>query len=157
HRRGDRARGAWERRARARPRQRADVHGFDRAPRPQGGRPDRSRHAGEVVSRPLPGLVALVVALALPPAARAQTPPTARLDSLVGTFVPQRFMGVVLVTRRDSVLLDRAYGLADRSAQLPNLTTMRYPIGSLTKQFTAAAVMLLVERGALRTADTVTR
>jgi CubicO group peptidase (beta-lactamase class C family) len=100
-------------------------------------------------------LAGMALMLLAPLAARAQSAEAARLDSIVASFVPRRFMGSVLVVRRDTVLLDRAYGFADRAIGRPNATTMRYPIGSLTKQFTAAAIMLLAERGRLHTSDSL--
>ena len=55
------------------------------------------------------------------------------------------FSGVILVAREDKVLLRRAAGFADRSSGLRNSVEMQFPILSISKQFTAAAVMLLVE------------
>ena len=59
--------------------------------------------------------------------------------------------------RGDSVLLDRAYGLADPELAVPSSTTGRYRIASLTKTFTAAAIAMLAERGSLRLEDTLSR
>lgn len=82
---------------------------------------------------------------------------TARLDSVVRSFLPARFAGAVRVERGGRVLLDRGYGLANRERGVPNTPTTRFAIGSLTKQFTAAAIMLLAGDGRLRTSDPVTR
>ena len=57
--------------------------------------------------------------------------------------------GVVLVRRGDEVLLRRAYGLADLENQLPMRADGVFPLASATKQFTAMAVLKLVESGKL--------
>lgn len=62
------------------------------------------------------------------------------------------FSGVVLVARR-GVVLTRAYGLADREFDVPNTPGTKFRIGSLTKQFTAAAMLLLVNDGKIALDD----
>lgn len=104
--------------------------------------------------------VALATALAAPPVARAAAAPsaeTARLDSVVAGFLPDRFAGAVRVERGGRLLLDRGYGLADRERRVPNASSTRFAIGSLTKQFTAAAILRLAEDGTLHTSDRITR
>jgi CubicO group peptidase (beta-lactamase class C family) len=80
----------------------------------------------------------------------------ARLDAIVRSYVDdKRFMGSVLVARDGNVLLSKGYGQANLEWQLPNTPTTKFRLGSLTKQFTAAAVLLLEERGKLKTDDLV--
>ena len=57
--------------------------------------------------------------------------------------------GVVLVKRGDEVLLRQGYGLADLENQLPMRADAVFPLASATKQFTAMAVLKLVEAGKL--------
>ena len=64
-----------------------------------------------------------------------------------------RFAGVVLVTRHDTVLLHQAYGLADAEWQVPNQLDTRFALASITKQFTAIAILQLAERGQLQLTD----
>ena len=107
-----------------------------------------------------PRLWAVVVGVTLLAAAltaRADEAVSARLDSIATAFTKRGFAGAVLVTRGSDTLLDRGYGEADRDAHVPNAPELRYPIGSLTKQFTAAAVMRLVEQGRLSTSDSISR
>jgi CubicO group peptidase (beta-lactamase class C family) len=66
-----------------------------------------------------------------------------------------QFMGSVLVARGDSVVFDKAYGSASLELGVPNTTRTKFRIGSLTKQFTAAAVLLLEERGKLHVEDRI--
>jgi len=58
--------------------------------------------------------------------------------------------------RGDDVLMVKAYGLADIEHDVPATGETVYRIGSLTKQFTAAAVMQLVEAGKIGLDDPIT-
>lgn len=60
-----------------------------------------------------------------------------------------RFRGAVLLARKGEVLLRSGYGLANEEWRLPNTPTTRFRIGSVTKTFTAAAILRLAEAGAL--------
>ncbi|MBL9078225.1 MAG: beta-lactamase family protein [Planctomycetes bacterium] len=64
---------------------------------------------------------------------------------------------VVLVARGGDVLLQRAYGLADLERSVPLTVDSVLDIGSTSKQFTAACVLLLVADGKLALADPVSR
>lgn len=75
----------------------------------------------------------------------------ARLDEAMQTH--DGFAGAVLVAREDEVLLSKGYGLSDAARGKANGPTTRFRIGSITKQFTAAAILLLQERGRLKVTD----
>lgn len=108
-----------------------------------------------------------MIALALTTAlACHQTPPRApspsngplgaRVDEFVRPYVAtNNFTGVILVARGDIVLFERGYGLADPEHGVANSPRSRFHIASVTKAFTAAAVLLLEEHGRLRTTDPV--
>ena len=66
-----------------------------------------------------------------------------------------RFRGAVLLAREDEVLLRSGYGLANEEWQLPNTPTTKFRIGSLTKTFTAAAILRLAEVGAIELGATI--
>jgi len=59
----------------------------------------------------------------------------------------------VLVARRGAVLVSAGYGLADEENRIPNTPHTRFRIGSNTKQFTAAAILMLQDRGQLNVRD----
>jgi CubicO group peptidase (beta-lactamase class C family) len=68
----------------------------------------------------------------------------------------ERLRGVCLVVRGDSVVFQAAAGLADDAGHACTPQT-QFQIASVSKQFTAAAVMLLAERGLLSVQDPVAR
>jgi len=75
-----------------------------------------------------------------------ETVPTQRIDSLVATYHDARlFNGTVLVGQSDSVAYAEAVGDANREWDVPNTTDTRFHVGSVTKQFTAALILTLVE------------
>src|SRR5678816_3414734 len=69
------------------------------------------------------------------------------LDSISKT---ERLSGAILVAHRGRVLIKRGYGFANGEWSVPNTPQTKFEIGSLTKQFTATAILQLVEAGKLR-------
>lgn len=71
-----------------------------------------------------------------------------RVDALVRPLADSgRFSGVVLVAQGGRVRFERAYGLASVELAVPNTPATRFRLHSVTKQFTAAAVLQLAARG----------
>lgn len=71
-----------------------------------------------------------------------------RMDQVVRASADRdEFSGSVLVARGDEVLLDKGYGLANREWNIPNAGDTRFRLASVTKQFTAVAIMILTEQG----------
>ena len=66
-----------------------------------------------------------------------------------------RFSGIVLVARGGNVLHSKGYGMANYEFSVPNTPQTVLPIGSNTKQFTAAGIMKLQEQGRLNITDPV--
>ena len=65
------------------------------------------------------------------------------------------FAGAVLVARHGKVLLNDAWGRADRTAGIANTPATRFRIGSMNKMFTAVATLQLVEAHKLRLDDPI--
>jgi CubicO group peptidase (beta-lactamase class C family) len=83
---------------------------------------------------------------------------TARMEQVIQTFVQNKtFMGAVLVARGSELVFSKAYGSANLELEVPNTPATKFRIGSITKQFTAASILLLEERGKLSTADPITK
>ena len=80
----------------------------------------------------------------------------AQLDEVVQTYVQNKtFMGSVLVARDAKVILNKGYGSANLEWSIPNTPTTKFRLGSITKQFTAASILLLEERGKLKLEDPI--
>jgi len=79
------------------------------------------------------------------------------MDQVVKSYADEAktFMGSVLVARDGQVLVSRGYGYANLEWNIPNTPATRFRLGSITKQFTSAAILLLEERGKLRIDDPV--
>ena len=87
---------------------------------------------------------------------KPQSDPAARMEQIIQSYVADhKFMGAVLVARDGKTLLDKGYGSANLEWQVPDTPTTKFRIGSITKQFTAASILLLEERGKLKTDDPV--
>ncbi len=110
--------------------------------------------------RPGPATIALVLLLAPRPHAEllGQAPPDAalRVDEVFAQWTSTSSPGCAVgVTVDGLTVLERAYGMADLEHGIPNTPQTIFEGGSLSKQFTAAAVMLLVLDGALSLDDDV--
>src|SRR5215208_789991 len=83
----------------------------------------------------------------------------ARVDSIVRTdILPRGFPSVsIAVTRGGKTLLERAWGVANVATGQKAEPSTTYRIASVTKQFTAALVLKLVDRGKLALPDSIGR
>ena len=103
-------------------------------------------------------LAAIVLASA---PARADGPPSAPPAAVEAIFAgiqgAESPGAAVLVARDGRVVLEKAWGLANIELDVPNTTQTRFRIASVTKPFTALAVLMLEERGRLRLDDPVSR
>ncbi|HEV2380415.1 MAG TPA: serine hydrolase [Terriglobia bacterium] len=80
----------------------------------------------------------------------------ARMEQVIQSFVAsKKFMGAVVVARGNEKLLDKGYGYADLEWNAPDSPQTKFRLGSITKQFTAASILLLEERGKLNVHDAV--
>lgn len=61
--------------------------------------------------------------------------------------------GALLIAKGDEVLLTRAFGPANREYEMPCQLDTRFRLASVSKQFTAAAVLLLQQQGKLSVSD----
>jgi CubicO group peptidase (beta-lactamase class C family) len=67
------------------------------------------------------------------------------------------FSGTVIITKNGSVLLKKAYGLADYEWNIKNTVDTKFQLASVTKQFTATAILQLVEKGKLSLNDKLSK
>ena len=78
-----------------------------------------------------------------------------RINTYLESSVTNGFSGVVLVSKKGEIILSKGYGWADRKNKIPNSPSTVFNIGSVTKQFTASAVLKLVEQGRIETSDKI--
>ena len=68
-----------------------------------------------------------------------------------------RDAGAVLIAKGDHVLVSSAYGESSYELHAANSPSTRFHIASVSKPFTAAAILLLEQRGMLHVSDPVSR
>ncbi|HEU4387780.1 MAG TPA: serine hydrolase [Blastocatellia bacterium] len=103
------------------------------------------------IARLLPVLVICVVTA---PACAQDL--AAKIDEYMNAQARNRqFSGSILVAQEGQVLIKKGYGLANIEHGVPNSPQTRFRLGSITKQFTAAAILLLQEQGKLDVKDPV--
>jgi CubicO group peptidase (beta-lactamase class C family) len=85
------------------------------------------------------------------PAQQNPVPPIAKY--LAAQIAVNDFSGVVLVSKSGKTIYRQAFGRADREWKIPNSPESKFEIGSLTKQFTAAAILRLTDQHRLSLND----
>lgn len=79
-------------------------------------------------------------------------------DSYVNALAPSKhFSGIIVVQRDGKVLIEKSYGAAVEEWRIPNSSDTKFEIASLSKQFTAAAVLQLIDAGKLGVEDSVSK
>lgn len=78
------------------------------------------------------------------------------LDIYLQRLLPFGFSGAVLVAEGDDILLNKGYGLAVDSGNIPNTNKTVFSIGSITKSFTSVAIYKLHQQGKLSIDDPIT-
>ncbi|HEV2036586.1 MAG TPA: serine hydrolase domain-containing protein [Candidatus Dormibacteraeota bacterium] len=102
------------------------------------------------------GFVYVYPTLTSKPAPKAG--PITAIDHFISAQMQQqRFSGTVLIAQNGRILLDKGYGWADEGQRLRNQPSTRFRIASITKQFTAMAILLLQEQGRLHVQDPICR
>jgi CubicO group peptidase (beta-lactamase class C family) len=80
-----------------------------------------------------------------------------KLDDYMSRLEGLGFSGVVLAAKDGKVFLEKGYGFADRAQGIRNSKDTALPVGSITKQFTAAAILKLEMAGKLKTTDLMSK
>jgi CubicO group peptidase (beta-lactamase class C family) len=101
-------------------------------------------------------IVALFVLLPLLTAAQKNYPQL--LDNYMhAEFNVKEYNGTVLVVQKGKTIYQKAFGLADREWNVSNTMDTKFRIGSITKQFTAACILQLAEKGKLSIDDKLSK
>jgi len=77
-------------------------------------------------------------------------------DTITRYLLSRRFNGTVLIAREETILLSRSFGFADFRNHTPLRRETPFQLASISKTFTAAAVLMLQQEGLLHIDDTVT-
>ncbi len=80
-----------------------------------------------------------------------------KIDEFVARLVPWGFSGAIIVAKDGKVLLSKGYGLANREKKIAFTPETVSSIGSITKQFTAAAILKLEMQGKLKVSDPISK
>ena len=77
-----------------------------------------------------------------------------KIDSLIEKAVKlNRFNGSVLVSKNGKIVYEKAYGYQNTEEHILNTSNTIYQIGSTTKEFTAAVILILAEQHKLKLED----
>jgi CubicO group peptidase (beta-lactamase class C family) len=104
--------------------------------------------------------ISLALAAALPSAIAfaQQTPLAAEIDAAIAPHYKADEPGsTVIVTKDGKVVFRKAYGLANLEKKTPLTPDTTLRLGSITKQFTATAILMLAEEGKLSVKDEITK
>lgn len=105
----------------------------------------------------LAGLAVLTTAAAQPAVRPAEAGIVEALQTYLAAREAEGFSGAVLVARGDTILLERGYGHLDQARTRPVAAGSVFTTGSITKQFTAAAILKLEMLQLLSTGDRLSR
>jgi CubicO group peptidase (beta-lactamase class C family) len=78
-----------------------------------------------------------------------------KINDYLTNWESNGFNGSVLVVKNDTIILNKGYGLANKEDAIPNTSKTIFDICSVTKQFTAAAILKLAEDEKLNLADSL--
>ena len=98
------------------------------------------------------GILFLTSAFPGPAQSRSRQPKNSGITTKVDAYMKpvldvNGFTGFVMVISRGKVLLSKGYGMANYELDVPNTAQTKFHLASVSKTFTAAAIMLLEERG----------
>jgi len=117
-----------------------------------------SRERGAIVrvihprpGRVLAGWVLAVLLPAMTALAKPSPPSSQELESRVEEYITARvkrdhFSGSILIAREGKVLFSKGYVMTNLEHDVPNTPQTKYRLGSITKQFTAMAILILQEQ-----------
>jgi CubicO group peptidase (beta-lactamase class C family) len=100
-------------------------------------------------------LTALALFTVVSALAQEAAPITSKLDEYLSAAAKQGFTGSALVARDGKVIFSKGCGMANAEWDIPNTPQTKFRLGSITKQFTAASILLLQERGKLSVQDPI--
>ncbi|MHC4990982.1 MAG: serine hydrolase domain-containing protein, partial [Planctomycetota bacterium] len=108
--------------------------------------------------RPRCMIAALTVLFLLPVASAMATNEVEQIDQLVRAYHGLgKFNGSAIVTKGGEVIYRQGVGFANMEWEIPNAPDTKFRLGSITKQFTGALILQLVEEGVIALDDPLSR
>lgn len=106
----------------------------------------------------IPSCLLLFVLLSQHTGFSQQNELTNKIEQYVRPYVEtQNFSGQILISRKGEILFNKAYGFANLEFKAPNDLNTIFHVASISKTFTAAAILILEQKGLLNTEDLVSK
>lgn len=103
-------------------------------------------------------LTALTLSGVLPAGAGEPQDVSRKVDQYLAPYLKmENFSGSILIARKGKVLLKKGYAMANYELGVPNTPQTKFRLGSVTKQFTAMAILQLEERKLLGVNDPLSK
>ncbi len=81
-----------------------------------------------------------------------------KIDSFLQPILKEDLIsGTILIGQKGEIIFSKGYGPADREHSVPNSPETAFRLGSMSKQFTAAAILILEEKGELSVNDPLSK
>jgi CubicO group peptidase (beta-lactamase class C family) len=80
-----------------------------------------------------------------------------KIDQYMVRLTENGFSGALLVAKNDEIIISKGYGSANREKKIPVRENTVFTVGSVTKQFTGAAILKLQMQGKLKVTDPITK
>jgi len=118
--------------------------------------------AKTIFSRSIPFILIIFLFLFVLETGCTTKEPKTEIESKVNEYINAylkmgKFSGSILIAQGGKVLVSKGYGMANYELGVPNTPQTKFRLGSITKQFTAMAIMQLQEQGKLDVNDAVSR
>jgi len=105
----------------------------------------------------LTGLLILLLLMSCSNASSRNDELRAKIDEYLSRAAKTGFSGALLVAKGGEIILSKGYGLANRGKNIPVTSQTIFTVGSITKQFTATAILKLRMMGRLDVNDPITK
>jgi CubicO group peptidase (beta-lactamase class C family) len=100
--------------------------------------------------------ITVIPTVAPTPTQTAEDKLASRIGNFLNALVEQdRYSGSILVAKDGKVVISQGYGMANLEHEVPNMPQTKFRLGSITKQFTAMAILQLQQQGKLNVQDPI--
>ncbi len=111
--------------------------------------------SSNTVSSPTKQATTVVAHIPTFPSSPTPLPNAAQIDAYLTRLMPKGGMNGSVLVAHNGMIFDKGYGVADKDKRIPNTPQTRFRLGSVSKQFTAMAILILQEQSKLHVHDFV--